>query len=251
MAALELRPRSGTELIDASFNFVRANYAPLIGMIALAQLPFVAASLMLPVSPDEIVKFWTAHVPEVVVGYVLAIWVWAVMSCAFVLLTADLIDGRPGNLASAVRRALRRGFAAGAVVLLKYLVIWLWALLFLLPALWAFARYFAVMPALAIENLGPLAAIRRSKELARGANGRIMAVAGLPLVAYLILANIIQQTLLTLGGYSVLVRAIATLTTTLLYPFAAMPGILLYYDLRIRREGLDIQLDAALPTAAA
>ena len=251
MAALELRPRSGTELIDTSFNFVRANYAPLIGMIALAQLPFVAASLMLPVSPDEIVKFWTAHVPEVVVGYVLAIWVWAVMSCAFVMLTADLIDGRPGNLASAVRRALRRGFAAGAVVLLKYLVIWLWALLFLLPALWAFARYFAVMPALAIENLGPLAAIRRSKELARGANGRIMAVAGLPLVAYLVLANIIQQTLLTLGGYSVLVRAIATLTTTLLYPFAAMPGILLYYDLRIRREGLDIQLDAALPTAAA
>jgi hypothetical protein len=78
-----------------------------------------------------------------------------------------------------------------------------------------------------------------------------MAVAGLPLVAYLVLANIIQQTLLTLGGYSVLVRAIATLTTTLLYPFAAMPGILLYYDLRIRREGLDIQLDAALPTAAA
>jgi hypothetical protein len=251
MAALELRPRSGTELIDASFNFVRANYAPLIGMIALAQLPFVAASLMLPVSPDEIVKFWTAHVPEVVVGYVLAIWVWAVMSCAFVLLTADLIEGRPGNLASAVRRALRRGFAAGAAVLLKYLVIWLWALLLFLPALWAFARYFAVMPALAIENLGPLAAIRRSKELARGANGRIMAVAGLPLVAYLVLANIIQQTLLTLGGYSVLVRAIATLTTTLLYPFAAMPGILLYYDLRIRREGLDIQLDAALPTAAA
>jgi hypothetical protein len=251
MAALELRPRSGTELIDASFNFVRANYAPLIGMIALAQLPFVAASLMLPVSPDEIVKFWTAHVPEVVVGYVLAIWVWAVMSCAFVLLTADLIEGRPGNLASAVRRALRRGFAAGAAVLLKYLVIWLWALLLFLPALWAFARYFAVMPALAIENLGPLAAIRRSKELARGANGRIMAVAGLPLVAYLVLANIIQQMLLTLGGYSVLVRAIATLTTTLLYPFAAMPGILLYYDLRIRREGLDIQLDAALPTAAA
>ena len=251
MTALELRPRSGTELIDASFNFVRANYAPLIGMIALAQLPFVAATMMLPVSPDEIVKFWTTHVPEVVTGYVLAIWVWAVMGCAFVLLTADLIEGRPGNLASAVRRALRRGFAAGAAIFLKYIVISLWAMLFFLPALWAFARYFAVMPALIIENLGPLAAIRRSKELARGANGRVMAVAGLPLVAYLVLGNIIQQILLTLGGYSVLVRAIATLSATLLYPFAIMPGILLYYDLRIRREGLDIQLDASLPTVAA
>lgn len=251
MARLELRPRSGTELIDASFNFVRANYAPLIGMIALAQLPFVAASLVLPVSPDEIVKFWTAHVPQVVVGYILAIWLWAVMGCAFVLLTADLIEGRPASLASALRRAVRRAFGAGAAVVLKYLVIWLWALLFLFPALWAFARYFAVVPALAIEKLGPLAAIRRSKELARGSNGRVMAVAGLPILAYLVLANIIQQTLLTIGGYSVLVRAIATLTSTLLYPFAAMPGILLYYDMRIRREGLDIQIDAALPTAAA
>ena len=251
MAGLELRPRSGTELIDASFNFVRANYAPLIGMIALAQLPFVAGSLLLPVSPDEIVKFWTAHIPQVVVGYVLALWVWAVMGCAFALLTADLIDGRPANLASALRRAVRRGFGAGTAVVLKYLVIWLWAMLLFLPALWAFARYFAVIPALAIENLGPLEAIRRSKQLARGANGRIMAVAGLPILAYLVLANIIQQTLLTLGGYSVLVRAVATLASTLLYPFAIMPGILLYYDLRIRREGLDIQIDAALPTAAA
>jgi hypothetical protein len=251
MAGLELRPRSGTELIDASFNFVRANYGPLLGIVALAQLPVAAGSLFMPVAPDEVMKFWTTHIPQVVVFYVLAIWIWAIMGCAFVLMTSDLIEGRSPSISSALSRALRRGAAAGVLLLLKYLVIWLWAILFLLPALWAFARYFAVMPALAIEGRGPLAAIRRSKELARGANGRVMAVAGLPLVAYLVLANIIQQTLLTLGGYSVLVRAIATLSTTLLYPFAVMPGILLYYDLRIRREGLDFQLDASLPTAAA
>lgn len=251
MAGLELRPRSGTELIDASFNFVRANYAPLIGMVALAQLPFVAGSLFFPVAPDEIIRFWTAHIPEVVIGYIIAIWVWAVMGCAFVLLTADLIEGKAPSVGSALARALKRWFAAGLVVVLKYLVIWLWACLLLLPALWAFARYFAVMPALAIENLGPMAAIRRSKELARGVNLRVMGVAGLPILAYIVFANIIQQTLLTLGGYSVIVRAVATLTATLLYPFAVMPGILLYYDLRIRREGLDFQLDAAQPTAAA
>lgn len=251
MAGLELRPRSGTELIDASFNFVRANYAPLLGVVALAQLPVAAGSLVMPVSPDEVMKFWTTHIPQVVAFYAVAIWIWAIMGCAFVLMASDLIEGREANIASALARALRRGIAAGVLLLLKYLVIWLWAMLFVLPALWAFARYFAVMPALAIEGRSPLAAIRRSKELARGVNGRVMAVAGLPLVAYLVLANIIQQTLLTLGGYSVLVRAIAMLSTTLLYPFAVMPGILLYYDLRIRREGLDFQLDASLPTAAA
>jgi hypothetical protein len=251
MAGLELRPRSGPELIDASFNFVRANYAPLLGLVALAQLPLVAGSLFLPVSPDEIMKFWTTHIPHVIVAYVLAIWIWAVMGCAFVLLTADLIEGRAPSVGSAVSRAVRRWMGAGSAILLKYLVISLWSMLFLLPGLWAYARYFAVIPALAIENLGPLAAIRRSKELARGVNGRVMAVAGLPILVYLVFANIIQQTMLTLGGYSVLVRAIASLTTTLLYPFAIMPGILLYYDLRIRREGLDIQLDASLPTVAA
>ena len=251
MASLELRPRSGTELIDASFNFVRAHYAPLLGVVALAQLPIVAGSLVIPVAPDEMMKFWRAHTATTVVFYVLAIGIWAVMGCAFALMTSDIIEGRPPSIPSVLGRAMRRGFGAFTLLIVKYLVIWLWSALFLLPGLWAFARYFAAMPALAIENLGPMAAIRRSKELARGVNGRVMAVAGLPLVVYIIFAMIIQQTLLTLGGYSVFVRALATLSTTLLYPFAVMPGILLYYDLRMRREGLDIQLDAARPTAAA
>lgn len=251
MAGLELRPRTGPELIDASFNFVRANFAPLLGLVALAQLPVVIGTLFTPVAPDAVMKFWASHIPQVVAFYVVAIWIWAIMGCAFVFMTGDLIEGRPAHISSALARALKRGFAAGGVLFLKYLVLWLWTTLFILPGLWAFARYFAVMPALALENLGPLEAIRRSKALARGVNGRVMAVAGLPLVAYVVFANIIQQVLLTLGGYSVLVRAVATLSTTLLYPFAVMPGILLYYDQRIRREGLDFQLDAAPPTAAA
>jgi hypothetical protein len=251
MPRLELRPRSNAELIDASFSFVRANYVSLLGVVALAQLPFIVGSLFLPASPEEMMRLWTTHLSEVAVVYVFILWWWAVMACALVLVTADLIDGHAPRTGWALQRALRRGFAVGAAMLIQVVVFVLWAMLFLIPAIWAFARYFAVTPALAIENLGPLAAIRRSKELARGANGRVLVVAGLPFLAYLIFGNIIQQTFLTLGGYSVFARAVGSLMTALIYPFAAVPAILLYYDLRIRREGLDIQLDAALPTAAA
>jgi uncharacterized membrane protein len=113
-------------------------------------------------------------------------------------------------------------------------------------------------PALLLENLGVFAALTRSYRLVRGNFWRVL---GIGLLTALI-TGIMRQVftvpfaligaLLGLtqndGGFGaaliqILVGDIGTiLAGAVLYPFTAGVSALLYLDLRMRREGLDVDL---------
>ena len=66
--------------------------------------------------------------------------------------------------------------------------------------------------------------------------------------------GIVQQGLRGAGVAVLTTRVIGSILTIVLYPFSMVPAIFLYYDLRTRREGLDIDfgtLPHPTPTAAA
>ncbi|HEY3564750.1 MAG TPA: hypothetical protein VGL96_07070, partial [Casimicrobiaceae bacterium] len=172
MASFDFRPRSNTELLDASVEFVRTHFGILAAPLALAQIPLLAISLAWPPSlSDPFLRLRQQPVLAVALSLA-AIWVQAVQSVAFVHIVDDIMHGRAASLASALTRALSRSMSALLMLLVTYIVFILWAMLFLLPMIWAVARYFATFPAFAIEGLGPFAAIARSKQLAKGNNGR-------------------------------------------------------------------------------
>jgi hypothetical protein len=119
--------------------------------------------------------------------------------------------------------------------------------------------YLAVAaPALLLENLGIFAAVRRSYQLVRGTFWRVFGIALLTAV----IADIVRQVFtvpfslvgsLFLGfrdnqGFSgaliqLLITDIGTiLAGAVLFPFTAGVAALLYLDLRMRREGLDVDL---------
>lgn len=120
----------------------------------------------------------------------------------------------------------------------------------------AYVRWAVAAPVLVIEGLGPLAALNRSWRLVKGSSWRTLGI--------LLLATIIAQLLVTIitvpisvaasvigvvaGGSSVpiiLATGLATLIAGILtLPFTAAVTGLLYTDLRMRREALDIRLSA-------
>ena len=103
-----------------------------------------------------------------------------------------------------------------------------------------------------VEKLGPFAAIRRSKQLAKGNNGRAIALALLPLFIVGAIGAVVQQGLLGAGVDMRTIQTMVALVSIVVYPFMSMPAIFLYYDLRTRREGLDLDFGTLpLPTAAA
>lgn len=119
-----------------------------------------------------------------------------------------------------------------------------------------YVRLAVASPALVIEGLGPIAAIRRSWRLVRGSWWRVLGILLLSALITNLLSTIVSVPITmaasVLTGFSesllptVLASGIATLVAGIVtLPFAAAVTGLLYIDLRMRREALDIRLVSA------
>jgi hypothetical protein len=111
------------------------------------------------------------------------------------------------------------------------------------------ARYFAVTPAVILENEGILGGFRRSSELSRGRKWHILNTLGLAAIIYWVLVIGVSLAFSLFGAF-VLQTVGSAVATVLVYPVVAITQTLLYYDARIQSEGLDIELMTGALTAA-
>lgn len=140
---------------------------------------------------------------------------------------------------------------AGIVILILVAYLLLLALL-LLPALYLSTRWIAATPALLVEGLGPMEALRRSWRLTTRQFWRCLGflllisligwlVAWLPLMA-------IQQTAMLMAGPNNLgwltgvSSGFSQIGNVLWLPLQAAAMVVLYYDLRVRQESYDLTL---------
>jgi hypothetical protein len=145
--------------------------------------------------------------------------------------------------------AVRRSWALVAAWVLVHLVEAAFAVLLLVPALVPMTWYAVVSVVVACEGVGPLRAMRRSYALCSRRFGSVLLVCLLVALVDAMLAS----ALTALGAIyleldlpagwvaNTVVSSAALLVTT---PFVAGAATLLYLDLRVRAEGLDIELAA-------
>ena len=119
--------------------------------------------------------------------------------------------------------------------------------------------FLVTAPVMGAEGLGPIEAMRRS---ARLVSRRFWTVLGLALLSVLVeslveiaigfLPTFVSYLLGTDGIGWVLPAVVAILTTLITMPVVAGITVLIYIDLRVRTEGLDLELEAieAFPPAA-
>ncbi|WP_461022568.1 glycerophosphoryl diester phosphodiesterase membrane domain-containing protein [Thalassiella azotivora] len=126
---------------------------------------------------------------------------------------------------------------------------------------WLYTRLALASPVLMLEGTGVTGAIRRSWQLTRGSFWRVLGIllltAVLTAVAVAVVAGPFQLVAVFLGSQSpgdpvaaaglsplqlVLQSVGQVAASTVVYPFSAAVAALLYVDLRMRREGLDVQL---------
>jgi hypothetical protein len=113
--------------------------------------------------------------------------------------------------------------------------------------------YSVAVPAMLLERIGPVDALRRSFRLVRG---RWWPTAGALVVGYLligILGALVTAVIMVIPSLvadgNTLVGALGavvggTVGSVLTTPYSAAVVTLLYFDLRVRKEGLDLQLIA-------
>ena len=137
----------------------------------------------------------------------------------------------------------------------------------LIVSIWIAVRLSLAVPAVVLENAGPVAAIKRSWELVLGSWWRIFGITLLAAIIVEVVAVVLQipfaivQSLL--GGGSTFIPTFTTtaaspslvaiiigavggiVAATCTRPISAGVTVLLYTDMRIRKEGLDLALQQA------
>jgi hypothetical protein len=243
-----LRPRSPSEIVDAAFQILRAHYASFVMCAAIGYLPILGVKLLLVGDPRSALATGDVAAARLVgsmymLTMVVSVLAYSLIGAVLVTCTAQAYLGEPVDVGVAVRRMVSRLptlLVASILVSLMFLV----SLVFLLfPALYVTALTFAVTPAIMLEDAGLATAFRRSEELSQGRKWHILNTLGLAILIYFIVYLGITALTAIAGGF--VVQTIAgTLVAICVYPVVAITNVLLYYDARIQREGLDIELMA-------
>jgi hypothetical protein len=151
----------------------------------------------------------------------------------------------PGD---AIRASLRRAPALIVAWFIVHLAEGAATVLLVVPLLFVMPLFLVTAPAIAIEGLGPWAGVRRSWQLTRVRYGAILGVGLLIAIVSTLLTVALSGLSLAFSFFSfgwiidVVCRSGSSLVTE---PFVAAAATLVYLDLRIRAEGLDLELDIA------
>lgn len=251
--------RGTVDLVDGAFDLLRARPRPVLALGLLAAIPAQLALAWGARDTLDLESFsgtGTSTAAEgTPAGLVVAAYAWLYLGYGLALgalawLVAEWHRGRDPS-AGALTRHLGRRLPALLAVLALTAVLTTIGLLGLAVGAAVVAVFLWPAPAiLLVEDVGPLAALRRSARLVRR---RFWATTGAALVAGVV-AWAVQTALSTIpqllaiglgdtGGWIVLgLGSMAASTVSL--AGAAGAGALLYYDLRVRREGLDLELAA-------
>jgi hypothetical protein len=231
--------RSAAEVIDAAVQLVREHYPTLVSVSAVALTPLL---LLAP---------FAGVIPRIVMNIASIICAGYAEGC-LIFGVAAVYTGEPIPSVGALLRAGNR--VAGRViriVVTRSIATGIGLLLLIVPGLFIYAYYLLATPAAALEDLKMRRALERGEALARGEYGRLIKIAVLTGAIYVVLIfGAIFATAL-LSNSEALASLASTVVQILVFPAYVATTVLLYYDIRERREGLDIELALGGPAAPA
>ncbi len=266
MSSGGLRPLRVGEILDAAIKVYLRNARVLIGAAATAVIPLQVLTAIVLVSTyssgnDITVGFanvGTTATPSQAaarLGASAILELFGIVGSAFTLAAcvkaiSDSYLGAPADYRTSIRFGARRLLPLLAMLIIYYVGLIVAFVLLVIPGIWLYASWSVATPSLLIEHANPFRALGRSRRLVRG---RWWPTAGVLLIASLmvaVLGGVIEGLLTALALTSqpsvvfaaVIVALASAVSTILLNPFQAAVITVLYYDLRVRHEGLDVQL---------
>ncbi|HKP15322.1 MAG TPA: hypothetical protein VJT85_04630 [Gemmatimonadaceae bacterium] len=246
MASLALRQRSPSEIVDAAFQIMRAHFAQFVMCSAIGYLPWLVIDIVRASDPSRALDINIGANLLLLLGFWL---VFALMGAVLTVCASQAYLGEQVDVGAAVRQALPRWPLVLIAAVLRFAMVIFGLFFFFIGALYPAARFFAVTPAIVLEGVGLGTSFGRASALSKGRKWHIILTMGLAFIIYLVVAFGIVLSAQLFGSLVVQVILMA-IFTIVGYPVVAITGTVLYYDLRIRSEGLDIELMAgALETA--
>jgi hypothetical protein len=254
----QLRPLSIGEMLDAGFRLFRNRFGTLMACVLVPVVPLSVISTILVGSVDDTAFDVNAPasdsssadvanlIDNLLSGAAAAI---AIAACFRVISSAYL--GERTDAATSLRYGLSRLIPLVVAYIAMSVCIGIGLILILIPGIFLAVKWSMTFPAIVAERAGPFAAMRRSWQLTRGhwwrTFGTLLVVVLISFVlAFAILvgfgAAVATSDSISELAFAVLITAVTIIVLAILYPLTAAIVTVLYYDLRVRNEGFDLQL---------
>jgi hypothetical protein len=249
MVSTTLRPLSVGEILDVSFTLYRRHFATL-GTVAVvcSGLP-VLMSLYIEASGGVL-----QNLSLTLVYYVVFTVLSSIATAATVFVVSASYLGQPLKASGALKRATPLLGRLIVCSLLLAIVVGFGFLFFMVPGIVLLCGLVLAFPSLVLEpGSSPTGALSRSWSLTRGSRWRMLALlATLVVLLYvpIIALGAIATVFVPAGGTGSLTPGLMTLAVVgvmqmLLYPLLYCVLTVAYYDLRVRKEGFDLEVLAS------
>ncbi len=247
MALPALRPLSMGEILDVSFQLYRRHFAAL-AMVALvcSGLP-VLLSLFIEASGGMLQHVWLT-----LAYYGIFVVLSAIATAATVFIVSESYLGRPLSAAEALSRAAPLLWRVITCSVLTGLLVMVGFLLFVIPGIVLVCGVILAFPVLVLEpGTTASGALSRSWALTRGSRWRIFGmlvtlflllyipIVALTALAALVLPDAAPGAAMTGGVVGLVLAGVLQL---FLYPLFYCVLTVSYYDLRVRKEGFDLEV---------
>jgi hypothetical protein len=265
MDAAQLRPLRVGEILDLAIKIYRARFSHMVKAVAAILLPVAVMTSLLQISANS-TSFSTSggsiDSPTTVDGgdlaaFAVAIGLTAILTfiggqlaaaATFKLVSGEYLSEEPDWHASLEVARQRLASLVWLAVLLGFFLI-LAFVACVVPAIYFYGAWSVAVPVLILEDLRGRKALKRSRQLVKGRWWPTMGVIVLSAILTGILQAIVSGVLVAVVAVAgndvvdVITRGLAQATTSIfLGPFTATVLAVLYFDLRVRKEGFDLEL---------
>ncbi|MGI8508777.1 MAG: hypothetical protein ACR2MQ_05585 [Gemmatimonadaceae bacterium] len=234
----DFRARTNAEILDAAFEIYRRHFWVFFAVSVVATIPGGIARYL--ISRTSVLD--PTHKPLLLaLAWIVAGLIAPFAEAAFVTTTSNAYRGSVVDIADSIRSAFVRPWQLFAIVWARGIMLGLGMLLLIVPGLIVYKRYFAIVAAFTIEKLPARAAMTRSREISDDNGKRIFFLLG-AVALFAIFAGAMLGGFLAAIAKGAIAAILYLVAVSLFTPFPAIVMTLLYYDIRIRREGYDIEL---------
>jgi hypothetical protein len=242
----EIRSMSFGEILDAGFRLVRDQFVLLVGLSALVYVP-----LALVTDYFTRVAATMRHVGlgfgYAFVVFILVLIAAPIINAAITLAIGETYLGRPVSFGGCLRAGLSLIIPLTGTSLLWALGIFIGFMLLVIPGIYLVFAWMLTWQVAVLERRFGFGALQRSRELMRGNFLRGFGIIFVGMLIVSVLGGALQLALRYIPlvgpiGSGLAQAAGAAYTTAVM--------VLLYFDIRCRKEALDVELLAQLVRAA-
>lgn len=254
-----LRPLTIGEILDRAFRIYRSHFVLLISIPLLAFVPVTVLQVV-----SQLLWHTTQWIDLLQNGFVQIL-----VSSALVIAISQAYLTRPPTLGEAYRTASQRygaawggnflmglaivlpaaAVACGAIAVAQDQGIWIVILLILPLAIFLGTRWSLMLPSILLEGLGAQAGLGRSWALTQGSFGKVFGTSFTAGILIILLATLPQLAvtyglgllLPNIDIISIVETILAQVSLILTLPVSLGVTVVLYYDLRVRKEAFDLE----------